>query len=199
MLKFIKHVFIILLSFSRSLACLAKVSDHTKYLSLNNEPSLAIPILIKLNSYHYYPFMVSLDRCKGSTNTVDDLSSRICVPNNRNKCIKNINKTCDCKCKFDGRKCVLHQKWNNQKCWHKSKNSINDCVCKEDYVWNSSTYDCEINRYLEKIADDLEIACNKIIDVINTVLVKLNDKKATCKMDSSYILLTFFKWPYCCQ
>ena len=26
--------------------------------------------------------MVSLDKCNGSCNTVDDVSSRICVPNN---------------------------------------------------------------------------------------------------------------------
>lgn len=30
----------------------------------------------------YYLLMASLDRFKGSCNTLDDLQSRICVPNN---------------------------------------------------------------------------------------------------------------------
>ena len=29
----------------------------------------------------YYPFMVNLDRCTESCNTLDDPSGRICVPN----------------------------------------------------------------------------------------------------------------------
>ena len=44
---------------------------------------LARPILIdsKSNELHYPPFMVSLDRCHGSCNTLDDFSNRICAPN----------------------------------------------------------------------------------------------------------------------
>ena len=30
---------------------------------------------------HFYPFAVNLDRCNGSCITIDDLSSRMCVPN----------------------------------------------------------------------------------------------------------------------
>ena len=30
---------------------------------------------------YYYPFMVKLDRCNGSCNTLDDLSKRICNTN----------------------------------------------------------------------------------------------------------------------
>ena len=26
------------------------------------------------------------------------------------------NISCKCKCKFDGRKCISYQKWNNDKC-----------------------------------------------------------------------------------
>ena len=45
------------------------------------------PALIKLhpNEYFqglcYYPFVVNLDRCIGSCNTLDDLSNRVWVPN----------------------------------------------------------------------------------------------------------------------
>ena len=29
---------------------------------------------------YYYPFAVNLDTCLGSSNTVNDLSNRVCVP-----------------------------------------------------------------------------------------------------------------------
>ena len=29
---------------------------------------------------NYYPFMISLDKCDGSFNAVDGLSTKICVP-----------------------------------------------------------------------------------------------------------------------
>ena len=34
-----------------------------------------------VDKLHYYALMVNLARCNGSCNTLDDLSSRICVPN----------------------------------------------------------------------------------------------------------------------
>ena len=40
------------------------------------------PSLIDLNpvELNYYPFMISLDKCNGSCNAVDDLSTKIRVP-----------------------------------------------------------------------------------------------------------------------
>ena len=66
-------MFITSLSFSRFLA--------TKCESLNNEPCMIRPTLVDLNLVwlNYYPFMVRLDKCSGSFNSVDDLSSNICV------------------------------------------------------------------------------------------------------------------------
>ena len=56
MFSLIKQVFIVLLSFSSSLA--------TKCLFLNDEPYLIRPTLINLNpaELKYYPFMISLDK-----------------------------------------------------------------------------------------------------------------------------------------
>ena len=31
--------------------------------------------------FHYYPFLVKLDRCAGSFNNINDLSNKVCVPN----------------------------------------------------------------------------------------------------------------------
>ena len=60
MLKFIKLALIALLSFRESLARVAKVSDRTKCISLNNDTCLARPTLIDLNSneLHYYPLLL---------------------------------------------------------------------------------------------------------------------------------------------
>ena len=53
-------------------------------ISLNNQSYMTRPAPIDLNSdeynqeLRYYPFMVNLDRCNGSCNTLDDPSERNC-------------------------------------------------------------------------------------------------------------------------
>ena len=78
----IKQVFIELLSISGSLA--------TRWASLSKELCLNRPIFIDLNPVELisYPFMISLGKCNGSCNTVDDLFIKICVPS---KYIKDVN------------------------------------------------------------------------------------------------------------
>ena len=65
----LKQVFIVLLSFSGSLA--------TKFVSLNNEPLMTMVTFVDSNSIelNYYLFMISLDKCNGSCNVVDNLST----------------------------------------------------------------------------------------------------------------------------
>ena len=56
------------------LLCLSK-SLATKCLSLNDEPSMVRPFLIDLNPVEFknYLFMISLDKCSGSCNYLNDL------------------------------------------------------------------------------------------------------------------------------
>ena len=127
----IKQVFTALFCFCGSLA--------TKYVSLNNEPCMTIPILIELNpaDLNYHSFMISLDKCNGSCNTIDNLSAKICVPTESEdvnvkvfNMIKRINAaktlikhiSCDCKFKFDSASCSSNQKWNHDTC---------QCECKK--------------------------------------------------------------------
>ena len=119
-----------LLSFSEF--SIINVSSYPTCISLNNNPILTD---LNPNQYNqgfcYYPFIVNLDRCNGSWNTLDDTTSRICVPNKTEdvnlsvfNLIARVNKSktltkhisCECKCKFDGRKCSSNQKWNNDRC-----------------------------------------------------------------------------------
>ena len=123
-------MFIVLLTNS------VNASMHTKCVSLSNQKCEIQLILINLHpneccqELHYYAFWVKLDRCVGSCNTLKDLFNKVCVANktgdlnihvfnkitgiNESKILKK-NKSCKCKCKFDGKKCNSNQKWNNNK------------------------------------------------------------------------------------
>ena len=83
------------------------------------------------SKFHYYLFAVKSDRSVGSCNTLNDLSNKVCVPNNTKdlnltvfNMITGINElktlknhiSCEYKCKFDERKCDSNQLWNNNKC-----------------------------------------------------------------------------------
>ena len=108
-------MFIGLLTFSGSLA--------TKGMSLNSEQCKARLALFGLNlvKLRYYLFMISLGKCNGSCNSVDDLFVKICVQNKTKSVnikvfnmitkvneVKSLTKhhSCDFKCKFDSRACT---------------------------------------------------------------------------------------------
>ena len=81
MFGLIKKIFIGLLT------GLVNGSNHTRYISLSNQKYEIQPTLINLHcneyiqEFHYYPFSFKLDRCAGSCNTINDLSNKVCVPN----------------------------------------------------------------------------------------------------------------------
>ena len=81
MLKIIQKMFIVLLS------NIVSGSNHTKCISLSIQKCITKLNIISLhpNEYsekiHNYPFEVTLDKCVGSCNTLNDLSSKVCVPN----------------------------------------------------------------------------------------------------------------------
>ena len=144
MFDVLRQVFIALLSFSRPLA--------TKCVTLNNEQCITQPFLIDLNPVElkYYPFMISLHKCSESCNSVDDLSTEICVPSKTKKVNVKVFNTItnrngdklmvkhisfDCKCKFSRTTCYSKQKWNNEISQCECKNYHK---CKNDYSWNSS-------------------------------------------------------------
>ena len=70
-----------------------------------------------------------LDRCVGSCDNLNDFSNEICVPNKTEdlnlsmfNMITGMNElktltmqiSCECKCKFYGRKCNSDQRWNKK-------------------------------------------------------------------------------------
>ena len=67
----------------RLLISIANACNHTKRVSLSNLKDVSQPALINLHpnensqEFHYYPFVVKLDRCVGSYNAFNDLSIRV--------------------------------------------------------------------------------------------------------------------------
>ena len=100
--------------------------------------------------------------------------------------------SCECKCRFDGRKFNSDQWWNNDKCWCECKKHH---VCKKDFIWNPATSSCEKGKYLASIMDDSAITCDEIIEwyeeETKTTSTNFNEKKATCKTQNFYTLLWF--------
>ena len=135
------------------LTSIVSASNHTKSVSIRNQKCEIKPTLINLhpNRYiqelYYYPFAVKLDKCVGSSNTLNDVSNKACVPNktedlnihvfnmitekNESKILKK-DILCECKCRFDEKKCNLDQWCNNDKCRcdHKKRN-VCERLCLE--------------------------------------------------------------------
>ena len=90
--------------------------------------------------------------------------------------------SCECKCRFDGKKCNSDQQWNNDKflCECKKRH-----VCEKDYAWNPTTCYCENGKYLASNMDDSVIMFDEVIESydqeIKTIPTNFNEKKATCK------------------
>ena len=165
------------LTFSESLA--------TKCMFLNNEKCMIRLSSIDLNpvELNYYSFMIGIDKCNGKYNAVDDLSTKICFPNEAEDLnvkrftmiarikeaktfVKHISR--DCKGKFNSRVCILNQKWNNCKRQCDCKNYR---MCIKNYSWNPSTRICEDGKYLKSIADTSVIGCNEIRNVMDSASV----------------------------
>ena len=116
---------------------LVNESNHTKCVSLSNQKCMIQPTLINLHSneynqeFNFSSFVVKSDRCVGSCNTLNNLSNKVRVPSKTedlNLSMLNVtteineSKTstkhisCECKFKFDERKCNSNQWFNSNKC-----------------------------------------------------------------------------------
>ena len=67
------------------------------------------------------------------------------------------HRSCECKYKFDGRKCNWNQWWNKDKYRCECKKHY---VCEKDCIWNPATYSYENRKYLASIMDDSPITCD---------------------------------------
>ena len=158
-------MFIILLS------SIVNASRHTKCVLLNNQKYMIQPTLINLHpnensqEFHYYPFSV----------TIHFLFQYNC----RNKWIrKTLTKdiSCECKHKFNGRKCNSNQWWNKDECRYKYKKHH---ISENDYVCNPVKRNCENEKYLVSIMDDSVIKwwSYSYDEKIRTIPTNFNEKE----------------------
>ena len=129
--SFDKKIFITLLT------RIVNAFNHTKCASLSNKKCTSQPTLLNIHpneyiqGFCYYPFAVNLDKRTESCNTLNELSNKVCIPNETEdlnlsifnmitgiKQSKTLTKhlSCECKCKRDGRKCNSNRQWNKDKC-----------------------------------------------------------------------------------
>ena len=147
----------------------------------------------KYNQEFHCSFAVKIDGCVGSYNTLNDLSNKVCVPNKIKQLnlsvfniITGINESitltkyisCECQCRFDGKKCNSDRWWNNDKCLYECKKFH---VHEKDYVWNPDTCNWENRKYFASIMVDSAIICDEIVDADAEAKsnneAKLNKKK----------------------
>ena len=109
--------------------------------------------------------------------TLNDLPNKVCFPHknrrydNRNKWVKILAKriSYECKCKFDGRKCILNRRWNNDKCQYECKNPREYNAQERKIIWNPTTCSCENVEYLTSTIDDSVIMCDEIVNAADSV------------------------------
>ena len=75
----------------------------------------------------------------------------------------------ECKCKFDGRKCILNRRWNNDKCQYECKNPREYNAQERKIIWNPTTCNCGNVEYLTSTIDDSVIMCDEIGNAADSV------------------------------
>ena len=183
---------------------IASAFNHTKFTSLSNQKCLIQPTFTNLHpneyiqEWSYYQFQVNVDRCGGSCNTLDNLSSRVCVSNktkdlnlhafnlitgiNQSRTLtKHILFKFECKC-------------DSKKSAAVSVKIQKNMVCTKGYICNPSTYSCENSKYVGNIIDEPVFIWDEITSTTKAVPTRfISTEAALTKWTSTYfyILLAF--------
>ena len=169
---------------------------------------------VNTNEPVFYPYNITVNKCKRSCNTNNSPYAKLCVPDT----IKIINvevfnlmswsnqtKQIDCNNK---------QRWNGDKCICECKELIDKGMCDKGFIWNPSNCECEcdkscdIGEFLDykscscrkRLIDKLVEECSKNIDenemlyneTLNDILldaILLNGYEKVCGSCTLYIVL----------
>ena len=134
--------------------------------SINIQDSKIRPEKININSNEplFYPYNIKVNKYIGSCNSINDLYSKLCVPDvvknmKKERHIKR-HKTCKSKCRLDASVCNNKQHWNNNKC-RECKELIGKRICDKGFIWNPSNCECECDKSCD-VGEHLDI---KIVSV----------------------------------
>ena len=181
MLIYIKKCFFITIPFFSSNVLNV---NSLKCGSMNNQGCKIRPEIINLNTNEplFYPYSIKINKCKGSCNTINDPSAKICVPDNiKNTNVKVFNlmsktnetrhikwhKTCKCRCRLDASVCNNKQRWNEDKCKCECKELIDKEIWDKGLIWNpiNCAFECDKSCDIGELLDYKLCKCRKrIID-----------------------------------
>ena len=138
--------------------------NELKFVPMNNEECIIRPEMININSNEpaFYLYSIKINKCTGSCNNINDLYSKLCVPD----VVKHINlkifdlmsrtnetryiewyETYKCECRLDLQikliVCNNKQRWDNDKCRYECKELIEKGICDNGFVWKPSKCKCE--------------------------------------------------------
>ena len=161
----------------------------------------------------FYPYIVLVNKCSGSCNTLDNRMSKICVP----KIVKNVNtqvynflmrlnetrsvlwhESCKCVCKLNSSVCNNKQIWNHDTCRYDCNEDFAGIInCAEGYMWNPSTCECQCDKWCKQgqYLDHKNCVCkNKLIgrvieectSVINETVINNEDNITN---NNTYLIL----------
>ena len=160
MLGFIKKCFFTTITFSSYNTLNA---NSLECVSMNNQECEIRSGIINVNTNEpvFYPYSITINKCKGSCNTINDSCATLCVSDT----IKNINvkvfnlmsrtnktrhiechTTCKCKCRLDASVCSNKQRWYEEKCRCECKELIKKGMCDKGCIWNPSNCEGEYDK-----------------------------------------------------
>ena len=171
-------------------------------LSVINRECMARPKILDINEgigeALFYPYNVLVNKCSGSSNTLDHPMAKMYVPNtikNANMKVYNflmrLNETrnvlwhesCKCVCRLNSSVCNSKQIWNSDtSCCDCNEDFAGIINCTKGYMWNPNTCACECGMWYKpgQYIDHKNCFCkNKLIgrviaqctDVINETMM----------------------------
>ena len=147
--SFVRKVFVL------GLTILSNIPNALECISIKNQKCKVRPEIVNINSNNpiFYSSCVTINRCNGNCNNINDPYGRICVPDtvkylnvkafnlmskiNETRSIK-WHETCKCICRLNKIICNNKQKWNKGKCRCDCKKLIDKKVCAKGFNWNPS-------------------------------------------------------------
>ena len=160
------------------------------------------------------PCNVLVNKCSGSSNTLDNPMSKICVP----KIIKNVNmqvynflmrlnetrnvlwhESCKCVCKLNSSVCNNKQIWNHNTCGCDCNEDFAGIInCAKGYMWNPSTCECQCDKWCKpgQYLDHKNCVCKNILigrvieectSVMNETMI--NNNKDNITNNNTYLIL----------
>ena len=123
---------------------------------------------------------VSVNKYGGNCNAIKDMYAQVCASNkvnNMNLKVFNLtwgltearflvqHESCECKCRLSESVSNSKQTWDHNECKFECTELEDWGSCKNDYMWNPSTCDCECNKAC-KIYEYLDIkncSCKKCL------------------------------------